>query len=165
MSTPKNAARVAVEAAAFSESTHVQPKDVFDCIAAAIPRNQWEAALDHDDARKWNEWLGYEAKQPSMLEKHDLELQAARQAQSEERIKDGIFDLEERVWRLESACSALGAVWQLTDGCAFRSGDTLDLPAQDMANLLKSVHAEIARRTEEINVIAKALHNAWKEKA
>lgn len=54
MSTPKNAACVAVEAAALSKSL---PRDVFDCIAAGIPRNEWERALDNDEAKAWNIWL------------------------------------------------------------------------------------------------------------
>ena len=54
MSTPKNAARVAVKAAALSKQA---PRDVFDCIAADIPRNEWERALNNDEAQAWNTWL------------------------------------------------------------------------------------------------------------
>lgn len=80
-------------------------------------------------------------------------------------INEGIFELQEKVWHLEAAGSALNALWQMTDLCAFHAGSNLDVPAQDMANLLKALHAEIARRTEDVNVIAKALHSAWKDKA
>ncbi|MCD2163826.1 hypothetical protein [Comamonas koreensis] len=34
-----------------------QPRDVFNCIAAGIPREQWEAALNHEEARAWSAWL------------------------------------------------------------------------------------------------------------
>lgn len=54
MTTKKNAARVAVKAAALPKGA---PLDVFDCLAAGIPEDQWEAALDHDQARAWNAWL------------------------------------------------------------------------------------------------------------
>lgn len=165
MTTPNNAARLAVEAAAYPKQAAAKPRDVFDCIAAGIPREQWEAALGHDDARKWNSWLGHEARQPSMLEMHDMQLQAAQQAQRQERITEGISNLEEGMWHLEAAGSALSAVWQLTDTCAFHAGSTLDLPAQNMAHLLKALHSEIARRTDDVNEIAKALRCAWREKA
>lgn len=165
MTTPKNAARVAVAAAALPNQAQTQPRDVFDCIAAGIPRGQWEAALTHVEATEWNAWLGQAHAKTSFLDEQEQQLRTAREAQRQERIRNGIFDLGEGLWRMESACSALSAVWQLTDACASRTGDTLDLPAQDIANLLKSVHAEIARRTEAVEVISNALHSAWKDEA
>lgn len=54
MSIKKNTASAAVEAAALSKQA---PRDVFDCIAAGIPRNQWERVLNNDEARAWNDWL------------------------------------------------------------------------------------------------------------
>ena len=55
-----------------------KPCDVFDCIAAGIPREEWEAALDNDAARAWSDdWIvpdGDEAlvEQPQ-IEQHQVE--------------------------------------------------------------------------------------------
>jgi hypothetical protein len=45
MTTQKNAAQVAVKAAACANQAAGKPCDVFDCIAAGIPREQWADAL------------------------------------------------------------------------------------------------------------------------
>lgn len=59
MTAKKNAARVAVEAAALpaTAATQVKPRDVFDCIAMGISREDWEFSLNSDEARAWNTWL------------------------------------------------------------------------------------------------------------
>lgn len=46
MTTKNNAARVAVKAAACPDTaTKAKPQDVFDCIAADLPREQWAEAM------------------------------------------------------------------------------------------------------------------------
>lgn len=57
MTTKKNAARVAVEAAACANQATGQPRDVFDCIALSIPREDWKRALNNEEAQAWNAWL------------------------------------------------------------------------------------------------------------
>ena len=72
MTASKNAARVAVKAAALPNSA---PRDVFDCIAADISRKDWEASLDHEEARAWSNWLalGKQAQpEAAPLDLHDL---------------------------------------------------------------------------------------------
>lgn len=60
MTSKKHAAQVAVKAAALPKPT---PRDVLDCIAAGIPRDDWEATLDNDEACAWSNWLA-QGKQP-----------------------------------------------------------------------------------------------------
>lgn len=58
MSTKNNAASKAVKAAALpATATQAKPCDVFDCIAMGIPREDWERALNNDEARAWSAWL------------------------------------------------------------------------------------------------------------
>lgn len=57
MTACKNAARVAVKAAACANQPDGKPSDVFDCIAMGIPREEWEASLDNDKARAWSAWM------------------------------------------------------------------------------------------------------------
>lgn len=57
MTASKNAARVAVKAAACANQPAGKPSDVFDCIAMGIPREEWEASLDNDKARVWSAWM------------------------------------------------------------------------------------------------------------
>lgn len=57
MTKQDNAARVAVQAAACTNQPVDKPRDVLDCIAMGIPRRDWEASLDNDEAQAWNVWL------------------------------------------------------------------------------------------------------------
>lgn len=57
MTTTKNAASVAVKAAACANQPAANPRDVLDCIAMGIPREDWEASLDNDEAQAWSVWL------------------------------------------------------------------------------------------------------------
>ncbi|MFG5779198.1 hypothetical protein ACFIQF_19230 [Comamonas sp. J-3] len=51
MKTKNNAARVAVTAAACADiATKAKPRDVFDCIAMDLPRDQWESAMGKSEA-------------------------------------------------------------------------------------------------------------------
>lgn len=53
-----------------------QPRDVFNCIAAGIPREQWEAALNHEDARAWSAWLAEADAQNGAQNGSERQLQA-----------------------------------------------------------------------------------------
>lgn len=64
MTTKKNAARVAVEAAACANQATGQPRDVLDCIALGIPREDWEYALNPEEAQAWNAWLAQGKREP-----------------------------------------------------------------------------------------------------
>ena len=57
MTTKKNAARLAVEAAACANQVSGKPRDVLDCIALGIPREDWARALSNDEAQAWSTWL------------------------------------------------------------------------------------------------------------
>ena len=64
MTTKKNAARVAVEAAACANQVSGKPRDVLDCIALGIPREDWECALSNDEAQAWSAWLAQDKRAP-----------------------------------------------------------------------------------------------------
>lgn len=130
------------------------PRDVFDCIAAGIPRADWESALDHDAAKQWSHWLGEAGSKPD-----------AQNEASQAQIKTKILNLSDEVWHLDAARSALSAVATMTDQCAFYGGSNLDVPAQDMANLLRVVHLELERRTQVISSALNEMSMAWRVKA
>lgn len=169
MKTHHNAAQGAVEAAALSGASSrasavrskaqspkhtAKPRDVFDCIAAGIPRADWESALDSDAARQWNGWIG-EARPAS----------GTLNEVADTQVKTKILNLSDEVWHLDAARSALSAVATMTDQCAFYGGSTLDVPAQDMANLLRVVHLELERRTQVISSTLDEMSMAWRVKA
>lgn len=169
MKTHHNAAQGAVEAAALSGASTrasavraksqgtqrtAKPRDVFDCIAAGIPRADWESALDSDAAKQWSSWLGADRPASGTLNE-------AAQAQ----IKTKMLNLCDEVGHLDAARSALNAVATMTDECAFHVGSTLGVPAQDMANLLRVVHAELERRTKEIYNAVNEVSMVWRVKA
>ena len=169
MNTHHNAAQGAVKAAALSgastrasaarskpQSTQhtAKPRDVFDCIAAGIPRADWESVLDSDAAKQWSNWLGEDSPASGTLNE-------AAQAQ----LKTRVLNLCDEVGHLDAARSALNAVATMTDECAFHVGPTLGVPAQDMANLLRVVHAELERRTKEIYNAVNEVSMVWRVKA
>lgn len=130
------------------------PRDVFDCIAAGIPRADWESALDSDAARQWSNWLGEAGSKPD-----------TQSVDSQAQIKTRVLNLSDEVWHLDAARSALSAVATMTDQCAFYGGSNLDVPAQDMANLLRVVHLELERRTQVISSALNEMSMAWRVKA
>lgn len=169
MNTHHNAAQGAVEAAALSGASTrasaarskpqsmqrtANPCDVFDCIAAGIPRADWESALDSDTAKQWSNWLGEDRPVSGTLNE-------ATQAQ----LKTKMLNLRDEVGHLDAARSALNAVATMTDECAFHVGPTLGVPAKDMANLLRVVHAELERRTQEIYNAVNEVSMVWRVKA
>ena len=169
MKTHHNAAQEAVEAAALSGASTstsaartkaqskqqaTQPRDVFDCIAAGIPRADWESALDTDAAKQWSSWLSEDRPVSGTLNE-------AAQAQ----LKTQVLNLRDELGHLDAARSALNAVATMTDECAFHVGPTLGVPAKDMANLLRVVHAELERRTQEICSAVKEVSMVWRVKA
>ena len=169
MKTHHNAAQEAVEAAALSGASTstsaartkaqskqqaTQPRDVFDCIAAGIPRADWESALDTDAAKQWSSWLSEDRPVSGTLNE-------AAQAQ----LQTQVLNLRDELGHLDAARSALNAVATMTDECAFHVGPTLGVPAKDMANLLRVVHAELERRTKEICSAVNEVSMAWRVKA
>lgn len=169
MKTHHNAAQGAVEAAALSgastkasaarskqQSTQhtVKSRDAFDCIAAGIPLADWESALDSDAARQWSGWIG-EARPAS----------GTLNEVTDTQVKTKILNLSDEVCHLDAARSALSAVATMTDQCAFYGGSNLDVPAQDMANLLRVVHLELERRTQVISSALNEMSMAWRVKA
>lgn len=189
MNAPNHAAHAAVKAAALpAESKNVggcacaakiqtqkvtkveaqpmahiaQPRDVFDCMAAGIPRDEWEAALDHSEARAWAAWLGEPTAKSNPQKERELQLQATREEEWKKQVNSRIFDLDEKLWHLDAVKGALNAVATMTDTCAFHAGTTLDVTAQDMAHLLNVLQADMARRTEAASTAYQALQAAWK---
>ncbi|EHN66374.1 hypothetical protein [Comamonas testosteroni] len=166
MKTHHSAAKGAVEAAALSgastrasaarQSTQrtAKPRDVFDCIAAGIPRADWELALDTDAAKQWSNWLG-----------EDLPVSDTLKEAAQAQLKTKMLNLRDEVGHLDAARSALNAVATMTDECAFHVGPTLGVPAKDMANLLRVVHAELERRTQEICSAVNEVSMVWRVKA
>lgn len=142
------------QAAIKTKEQAAKPRDVLDCIAAGIPRADWESALDHNEARQWSAWLGETSPASGTL------IDAAQ-----EQIKTKVLNLNDEVWHLDAARSALNAVATMTDQCAFYAGSTLEVPAQDMANLLRVVHSELERRTQVIKSALDEMGMEWGVKA
>ncbi|MGB6095950.1 MAG: hypothetical protein WBF95_06595 [Comamonas thiooxydans] len=88
-------------------------------------------------------------------------LNEAAQAQ----LKTQVLNLRDELGHLDAARSALNAVATMTDECAFHVGPTLGVPAKDMANLLRVVHAELERRTKEICSAVNEVSMVWRVKA
>lgn len=164
MNTKKNAARVAVKAAALNESqshampqvantsikAQAEPQDVFDCIAAGIARAQWADALAQSKPAPYDR--GELAQQQQAVRQADQNpsfQEPDRALSMNESIREFLFEARDQVFQLRDKSNGLFALAHFVEV----AGETNAAPMQYLAELIDLVGKALNSRTDALATV------------